>query len=233
MVSHIHAIERLPSPGTETANVCVPIRCVPAEKIITHEKLLLAFDALVLSQHFGKLPPFGKIIHGNKHIASKVTLSASLLASVQTILGKIAVWQTISETPELVLNQHCSECEFRTRCRQIAMEKDDLSLLSRMTAQERKKQHNKGIFTITQFSYTFRLRKQRKRDIDKPLKYYTALTALAIREQKTYGSPIFKVVQKKWYLALYRALMKSPISPESAVGEGAEQSHSGRSGVTP
>jgi len=57
MVSHIHAIERLPSPGTDTANVCVPIRCVPAEKITTHERLLLAFDALVLSQHFGKLPP--------------------------------------------------------------------------------------------------------------------------------------------------------------------------------
>src|SRR6266566_1665424 len=144
----------------------IPIRCVPAEKITTHERLLLAFDALVLSQHFGKLPPFGKIIHGNKPIASKVTLSASLLAAVQAILGKIAVWQTISATPELVLNPHCSECEFRTRCRQIAMEKDDLSLLSRMTAQERTKQHNKGIFTLTQFSYTFRLRKQRKRDID-------------------------------------------------------------------
>src|SRR5437016_3758321 len=123
MVSHIHAIERLPSPGTETANVCVPIRCVPAEKITTHERLMLAFDALVLSQHFGKLPPFGTIIHGNKPIASKVTLSASLLASVQAILGKIAIWQTISETPELVLNQHCSECEFRTRCRQIAWKK--------------------------------------------------------------------------------------------------------------
>ena len=202
MVSHIHAIERLPSPGTDTANVCVPIRCVPAEKITTHERLLLAFDALVLSQHFGKLPPFGKIIHGNKPIASKVTLSASLLAAVQAILGKIAVWQTISATPELVLNPHCSECEFRTRCRQIAMEKDDLSLLSRMTAQERTKQHNKGIFTLTQFSYTFRLRKQRKRDIDKPRKYYTALTALAMREQKMYilGKPALPLTRNPVYL---------------------------------
>src|SRR6266481_9192687 len=48
-----------------------------------------------------------------------------------------------------------------------------------------------------------------------------------------YGSPIFKVVQKKWYPALYRALTKSPISPESAVGEGAERSHVDRSGVAP
>jgi hypothetical protein len=37
---------------------------------------------------------------------------------------------------------------------------------------------------------------------------------------KTYGSPIFKVVQKKWFPALYRALTKSPIAPESAVGAG-------------
>jgi hypothetical protein len=66
------------------------------------------------------------------------------------------------------------------------MEKDDLSLLSRMTAQERTKQQNKGIFTITQLSYTFRLRKQRKHEDAKPHKYYTALTALALREQKIY-----------------------------------------------
>src|SRR5712691_5036423 len=49
----------------------------------------------------------------------------------------------------------------------------------------------------------------------------------------THGSPIFKVVQKKWYPALYRARTKSPISPESAVGEGAERSHVARSGVAP
>jgi predicted RecB family nuclease len=71
---------------------------------------------------------------------------------VQAIRGKIARWQTLSDTPELVLNQHGSAWEFRTRCRQIAMEKDDLSLLARMTAQERTKQQNQGIFTLTQLS---------------------------------------------------------------------------------
>lgn len=202
IVSHIHAIERLPPLGQKTADSYVPIRCVPAEKITTHERLQLAFDALVLSKHFGKLPTFGKIIHGNKFKASKVMFSTSLLESVQTVLAKIAVWQSSNETPELVLNQHCSECEFQTRCRQVAIEKDDLSLLSRMTAQERKKQHNKGIFTVTQFSYTFRLRKQRKRDIDKPLKYYASLAALAIREQKIYilGKPDLRITRNPVYL---------------------------------
>jgi len=34
----------------------------------------------------------------------------------------------------------------------------------------------------------------------------------------TYGSPIFKAVQQKRRKALYRALKKSPKSPEFAVG---------------
>ena len=45
----------------------------------------------------------------------------------------------------------------------------------------------------------------------------------------TYGSPIFKAVQQKRRKALYRALKKSPKSPEFAVGEGSERSHVGRS----
>ena len=49
----------------------------------------------------------------------------------------------------------------------------------------------------------------------------------------TYGSPIFKAVQKKQCKALYRALKKSPKSPEFAVGEGSERSHVDRSVVPP
>jgi hypothetical protein len=48
-----------------------------------------------------------------------------------------------------------------------------------------------------------------------------------------YGSPIFKAVQKKQCTALYRALKKSPKSPEFAVGEGSERSHVDRSVVPP
>ncbi len=40
----------------------------------------------------------------------------------------------------------------------------------------------------------------------------------------TYGSPIFKAVPKKRCKALYRALKKSPKSPELAVGAGSEPS---------
>jgi len=65
--------------------------------------------------------------------------------------------------PDLVLNRYCGECEFRIRCRQKAVEKDDLSLLAGMREKERKKFNNKGIFTVTQLSYTFRPRRRPKR----------------------------------------------------------------------
>jgi hypothetical protein len=49
----------------------------------------------------------------------------------------------------------------------------------------------------------------------------------------TYGSPIFKAVQKKQCKASYRALKKSPKSPEFAVGAGSERSPVDRSVVSP
>ena len=45
----------------------------------------------------------------------------------------------------------------------------------------------------------------------------------------TYGSPIFKAVQKKRYKALYRGLKKSPKSLECAVGADSKPSHVDRS----
>ena len=77
--------------------------------------------------------------------------------------------------PTPVLNKHCSECEFQARCRQKAIEKDDLSLLSRMTEKERKKFNSKGFFTITQLSYTFRPRRRPKRLVVKREKYHHSL----------------------------------------------------------
>ena len=52
-----------------------------------------------------------------------------------------------------------------------------------MTAKERQ-QHAKGIFSVTQLSYTFRARRKPKRFAAKPDKYSHALRALALREGK-------------------------------------------------
>jgi len=64
-----------------------------------------------------------------------------------------------------------------------------------MSEKERKKLHSKGIFTITQLSYTFRPRRRPKRMRDKREKYYHSLKALAIREKRIYivGRPELKI----------------------------------------
>ena len=125
------------------------------------DKLLLAFDALVLSEMLGREVSLGKIIHGDDHATLKVKTSA-LAGEVRKRLEKIAALLSSPSPPDLVLNRHCAECEFQARCRQKAMEKDDLSLLAGMSEKERQKLRSKGIFTVTQLSYTFRPRRRPK-----------------------------------------------------------------------
>jgi hypothetical protein len=170
---------------------------VPSEKVTQHDKLLVAFDALALSMASHKMPPFGKIAHGSKQKSVKVQLSG-LMKTVRSAVERIAAQREVGngphavvgnglcavpKTPPLILNKHCTECEFQAQCRQTAIEK------------ERKKQHNKGIFTVTQLSYTFRPRRKPRRHASKPEKYHHALKALAIREGKIHiaGRPALNV----------------------------------------
>jgi predicted RecB family nuclease len=104
--------------------------------------------------------------------------------------------------PDLLLIRHCAECEFQARCRQKVLEKDDLSLLSGMSQKECSKLHNKGIFTVTQLSYTFRPRRRPKVLHGRKEKYLHSLRALAVREKKIYivGSPELKVEETPVYL---------------------------------
>src|SRR5205085_5159042 len=159
----------------------IPIRFVPNEKITKDDKLLLAFDALISSNRFDKVPLYGRIIHGNEQTCLRIKL-APLVEEAKSIIKRITDQQASPTPPALTLNKHCIECEFRARCHQIAVEEDELSLLSGMTEKERSKQHNKGIFSITQLAYTFRPRRKPKRLMSKPEKYSHALKALAIRE---------------------------------------------------
>jgi hypothetical protein len=66
------------------------------------------------------------------------------------------------------------------------MRLDELTLLSGVSAKQRAHLRAKGIFTITQLSYTFRPRRRGKRHQAKREKYHPALRALAIRDKKIY-----------------------------------------------
>lgn len=192
--SSLHAVERVPSEGRGQSGQFTPIRFVFTNKLTRSDKLLLAFDAFVLSEMLGRKVGLGKIIHGDDQATLTVKFSA-LAGEVRKLTRKIAAMLSTPLPPDLVLNRHCAECEFQAQCRQKAIEKDDLSLLSRMTEKERKKFNSKGIFTITQLSYTFRPRRRPKRLSDKREKYHHSLKALAIREKKIHivASPELKI----------------------------------------
>jgi len=199
--SRLHAVERLRSEGRGKPAQFIPVRFVFTNKLGKDDKLLLAFDALALSKLLGREVSLGKIIHGDEHSTLKVKTSA-LAGEERKRLEKIAALLSSPAPPDLVLNRHCAECEFQTRCRQKALEKDDLSLLSGVSAKERQKLRSKGIFTVTQLSYTFRPRRRPKRQRDKREEYHHSLKALAIREKKIHvvGSPELKIEGTPVYL---------------------------------
>ena len=80
--------------------------------------------------------------------------------------------------------------------------KDDLSLLRNITPKERRKQNRRGIFTVTQLSYTFRPRRRRKSKPSYTLKHQPSLKALAIRKGCIHvvGSPSLVVPDGVAYL---------------------------------
>ena len=190
--AHLDALELTPATSNQRASFYRPLRFVQSEKLTDVDKLLLAFDALAISTIIGKTPPNGKIIHGCKYRAAVIPLS-KLIGRVRTIVGKIAAQRAEDIQPLPVLNKHCVGCEFRSHCRQIALQKDDLSLLPTITAKVRKTQNDRGIFTTTQLSYTFRPRRSSAHRGLKSLKHEPALKALAIRKRQIHvvGTPVW------------------------------------------
>jgi predicted RecB family nuclease len=198
--SELHAVQLVPAKRRGQSAHLIPIRFIFTNKLDKDDKLLLAFDAFTLSQSLGREISFGKIIHGDNHATSKVKIS-KLVIEVRKRIDKIAVLLTSSAPPELILNRHCAECEFQTRCHKEAIQQDDLSLLSSMTAKERKKLNSRGTFTIKQLSFAFLPRRRPKKMRDKQERYHHSLKALAIREKKLHiagrpelrieGTPVF------------------------------------------
>jgi predicted RecB family nuclease len=199
--TRIAVVERVALEGRGKAAQFVPVRFVWRNKLHRDDMLLLAFDSLALSETLGREVPTGKILHGDDQATFKVKLPV-LVNVVRKFVEKAAALLSNSSPPDLVLNRHCSECEFQARCRKIAVEKDDLSLLGGMSEKERQKLRSKGIFTVTQLSYTFRPRRTPKRAKNPAKPRYLALQALAIRENTVYihGTPILPQPKTRVFL---------------------------------
>jgi predicted RecB family nuclease len=172
---------------TSGKSLYAPVLFVHDEKVTREDKLLLAFQGVVLASVQGMEPTRGKIIHGNQLASSRVHLGP-LLEEAQSLIREIEEVRDKGTVPQMVLNRHCPACEFRKRCREVAIARDDLSLLGGLSAKEITKLNGKGIFSVAQYSHTFRPRKARK---SKPAgaatpKVPLSLQALAIREGTVY-----------------------------------------------
>lgn len=183
--SRLHAVERVQFGDEGGRDQFIPICFIFTNKITQDDKLRVAFDALILSETLGREVGLGKIIHGESHITTKVK-TAILMDKVMKQIKDAVTLLGEHSPPDLVLKRYCAECEFQVNCRQMAIEKDDLSLLVSMTRNERNQHRSKGIFTVNQLSYTFRPRRIPKRAKNPTNKHYPALQALAIRENTVF-----------------------------------------------
>jgi predicted RecB family nuclease len=134
--SCIHAVERIPSEDQGSTSQFLPIRFVANNKVINFDKLLIAFDAHILSETLNHEIIYGKIIHGDGFSSVKVKTTI-LNSEIKKIVGKIKALKTNDAPPDLILNRNCPECEYQSRCLEKAIEKDDLSLLGGMSEKER------------------------------------------------------------------------------------------------
>jgi predicted RecB family nuclease len=191
----LHAVEWIAEKRNNNSDTMpVPVRFVANNKLSRTDKLLLAFDAHVLAIFLNRPIAASRIVHGDAFKAHNVKTS-EMEREVKKTLGKITTLLSGSSPPKLALNRHCAECAYQERCRKLAAEKDDLSLLVGLSDMERVKLNGKGIFSVTQFSYTFRPRRRSRRQAGRPEKYHHALKALAIREKKIHvvGTPQLKI----------------------------------------
>ena len=179
----------------------VPVAFADQEKVIPEHKLWLALCAAVLRRHQSLEPPFGIIIHGARFKSSKVLVS-KLITRSETALDALRLFRGMTKPPPVTLTRKCAECDFEASCRAAAIEKDDLSLLQGLKPKDIVKLGQKGIFSITQLSYTFRPRKKSRRSNPNTIRYNPSRQSLAIREKTIYvvGTPQVEMAGTPVYL---------------------------------
>jgi predicted RecB family nuclease len=174
-----------------------PTIFVGTYQIDSDQKLELIFVGYVLGQIQGKPPAIGRII-GAELKSHTVSLDGGykILAPILQNLREL-IQADSSEPPSLVLNRHCSCCQFQHLCQTQAEKEDNLSLLSHATAKVLKQYEKKGIFTVKQLSYLYKPRRRNKRIKKAPLRLHKLeLQALAIRTNKIYLHELPQLTRK-------------------------------------
>ena len=167
-----------------------PNRFISTNKPSRDELQLLTFDAYILSKLTGNEVETARMIYGDSQKIKNINPKEHY-TQLRKNLKQIVKIRKQESQPDIRLNRHCPECCYRQRCRESAIRSDCLSLIPNLTLAARNQLHKRGIFTITQYSYTFRPRRTAKNLDKSKAKFQSALKALAIRERKIHvvGNP--------------------------------------------
>lgn len=161
----------------------LPVLFHEGRQVKKEQRMLLDVYGLILSSVQGRSPAYGVIWHGRECKVTKLKLNPDQQKTEQAVRGLKEI-ATSGLPPRLLLNDHCSVCEFRQRCHGQALAEDNITLLRGMGEKEVNRYARKGIATVTQLSCTFRMRKRGKRVKTQQRPHYFALQALALREKK-------------------------------------------------
>src|SRR5208337_2609843 len=161
MALRFDVLERLVDRDDERRSVYVPLQFSHRNKLTREDSLVAAFHGIVLAEALGQPVPFVKVVHGPGFSVSKIKLvgptgTTRLFKEARQSLDRLRKQIESTSPPLMILNSHCSSCEFRDRCRAEAVNRDDLSLLRGMSEKEILAQRKHGINTVTQFACTFR-----------------------------------------------------------------------------
>jgi predicted RecB family nuclease len=179
----------------------VPVLFHEGRQVRKEQRLLLEVYGQHLASLQGKAPAYGIVWHGRDCRVSKVRLNTDHRKSEQ-VLRDLKKMAGAEPPPKLLLNDHCPVCEFQERCHAQAVHEDNLTLLRGLKPKEISRQHRKGIFTVTQYSYTYRPRRSRRKAKKRTSKHQFSLNARAIRTQTTYvdGGLVLPVAGTRLYL---------------------------------
>jgi predicted RecB family nuclease len=167
------------------SNYRAPVIFCESLKVLAHHRLLLTLYSLLLLRFQGMSPRTGYVWHFPQGTKSRVGLRAHLQAATRTLKELLEV-QAGEVTPPLFLNNHCQICGYQKQCRARAEKEDNLSLLRGISQREIARLNSHGIFTVTQLSYTFRIRRHSKRSRVVTRPHSFPLQALAIREKTVF-----------------------------------------------
>jgi predicted RecB family nuclease len=163
----------------------VPMLFYEGWKFGKEQKLLLELYGLFLFGIQDRLPGNGVVWYGPECKLTKVRLDPDVRRT-ERLLREVKEMVSAESAPKLILNDHCRICEFRRSCQATAVEKDDLSLLRGLSPKDIAGLNRRGIFTVTQYSHTFRPRRARKGQPGRIRKYHHSLQASAIRDGAVY-----------------------------------------------